>query len=155
MAQGDLATVPDFFRVGYAGASQFIPTTTQPAPILSLLPEGLVTPISLKATTAGDPVTGLDDEAAVPVFQVYPNPAYDRATVEIHLSEPQTITLTAYTLRGVALSTIARGPYAAGTHFFSLAELVKNLPNQLLLIRLERTDDGQSEVFRSVRLLTH
>ena len=110
----------------------------------------------VSATTEGDPVTGLEDEEAGAVsLRVYPNPAHARATVAVQLSSSHDLTLTAYNPVGIALQTIARGTYAAGTHHFSLQGLGKASPGRLLLVRLQGTDHTNRTWSRTVRLLTH
>ena len=110
----------------------------------------------VSATTEGGAVTGLADESAEgPRLQVYPNPAYDQATVTLRLSSPQTVTLTVYNVWGAAQEIITQGTYASGTHFFTLSNIVKGSPNQVLFIRLEGREGTALTSLSSVRLLTY
>ena len=108
----------------------------------------------VRATTEGSPVTGLEDEANAAVsLSVYPNPARERVTVVVQIPSSYDLTLTAYNPIGIALQTITRGTYAAGTHYFPLQGVITKPPGRLLLVRLQGTDDTNRTWSRTVRLL--
>ena len=110
----------------------------------------------VSAATEGDPVTGLEDEKNAAVsLQVYPNPAHARATVAVQLPASHDLTLTAYNPIGITQQTIARGTYAAGTHYFSLQDLVRTSSGHLLLVRLQGADGIHPTWSRTIRLLTY